>query len=269
MERLFCQLKSMFLFALLFLSFMGCSSEATDSLGAPDGSSGVGGSFARLMIVENFMYLVDNEKIKTLDISDAANPTLINEQLVAEGVESIFRLGNRLFIGSTSGLFLYSFGADGIPKREGSFDYGNLGFPIYPCDPVVANDSVAYVTLNTTLEVENCNRNTLEQVKVLNIFDVSDIQNPLLLKTYDMLNPQGLGLDGQLLFVCDNEFGLKIYDISDPLDILLVKELAGFTAHDVIPLGGLLLIVGPENVYQIDYTDLSNIHIISTIPIGV
>ena len=254
--------------ATVLASFNSCSSDAADSLGAPDGSTGTGGSFARFMIVGDFMYLVDNEKIKTLDISNPADPTLINEQVVAEGVESIFRLGTRLFVGSTSGLYLYTFGADGLPKREGEFDYGDLGFPIYPCDPVVANDSIAYVTLNTTIEVENCNRNTTAQVKVLNIFDISDIQNPQLLQQYDMLNPQGLGLDGQLLFVCDNEFGLKVYDISNPLDIQLVKGLTGFTAHDVIPLSGLLLVVGPDNVYQIDYTDLNNIHVISTIPIG-
>ena len=42
-----------------------------------------------------------------------------------------------------------------------------------------------------------------------------------------------------------------------------------FTAYDVIPLGGLLLVVGPDNLYQFDYTDLNNIVKISEIPIGV
>ena len=266
MKQIFHQTGFVLCTVIYLAAISGC---ATDSLSAPDGSSGVGGSFARFMIVGDFMYLVDNEKIKTLNISDPADPTLLNEQAVAEGVESIFRIGSRLFVGSNTGLFLYSFGDDGLPKREGSFDYGELGFPIYPCDPVVANDSLAYVTLNTTIAVENCNRNSLQQVKVLNVFDVTDIQNPMLLRQYDMLNPQGLGLDGQLLFVCDNEFGLKVYNIADPLNIQLVTELTGFTAHDVIPLGGLLLVVGPDNVYQIDYSDLGNIHVISTIPIGV
>lgn len=257
------------LFALSVTGLWRCAKDAGDSLGAPDGSTGVGGSFARFMIVGDFMYIVDNEKIKTLDISTAGDPTLIDEQIVAEGVESIFRLGNRLFIGSSSGLYLYTFGDDGLPKRAGEFDYGDLGFPIYPCDPVVANDSMAYVSLNSTIEVENCNRNTTTTVKVLNIFDVRDIENPALVSQYEMLNPQGLGLDGQLLFLCDNEFGLKVYNIADPLNIQLVKELTGFTAHDVIPLDGLLLVVGPDNVYQIDYSDLNNIHVISTIPLGV
>ena len=106
------------------------------------------------------------------------------------------------------------------------------------------------------------------QVNLLNIFEVTDIQNPTLVAQYEMDNPQGVGLDGNLLFVCEQQFGLKVFDISDPTDIQLVAHLQNFTAHDVIPLNGLLLVVGPENVYQIDYTDLSNIHIISQIPIG-
>lgn len=262
-----------FLLAILSVPFLfflnGCSTDAADSLGSPDGSTGVGGSFARFSIVGDFMYVVNNEQIKTLNIANPADPVLVNEQTVAEGVESIFRLGNRLFIGSSTGLFLYTFGSDGLPKREGEFLYENLGFPIYPCDPVVANDSLAYVTLNSTIEVERCNRNTQELVRVLNIFDVRDIQNPTLVSQYNMLNPQGLGLDGNLLFVCENEYGLKVFDISNPLDIQVVAYLDSFTAHDVIPLNGLLLVVGSENVYQVDYTDPNNIHVISTIPLGV
>jgi len=252
----------------LGLALAGCQSDGSDIL-APDGDgSGVGGSLARFMVAGDFLYTVDNTKIKTIHLADPADPVLINEQTIAEGVESIFRLGNRLFIGSSTGLFLYTFGADGIPQRQGEFLYSNLNFPIFPCDPVVANDSFAYVTLNNTIEVEACRRNTVTLVKVLNIFDITDIQNPALVAQYDMANPQGVGLDGNLLFVCENQFGLKVFDVSNPNNILLIKHLEGFTVHDVIPLGGLLLVVGPENVYQVDYSDLNNIRIISQIQIG-
>lgn len=251
----------------LGMAFTGCESDASDIL-APGGDSGVGGSLARFMIAGDFMYTVDNTNIKTISLADPADPVLIDDQKIAEGIESIFRLGNRLFIGSSTGLFLYTFGADGIPQRQGEFLYSNFNFPIFPCDPVVANDTYAYVTLNTAIEVERCRRNTSVQVSQLNIFEVTDIQNPTLVAQYEMDNPQGVGLDGNLLFVCEQEFGLKVFDISNPADIQLVAHLQDFTAHDVIPLGGLLLVVGPENVYQIDYTNPGNIHVISQIPIG-
>jgi hypothetical protein len=252
---------------LLFgTTFMGCASESSDI--APGGDSGVGGSLARFMIAGNYLYTVDNQNIKTISLTNPADPVLVNEQKVAEGVESIFRLGDKLFIGSSTGLFLYTFGADGIPQLQGAFLYSEFNFPIYPCDPVVANDTYAYVTLNSTVEVEQCRRNTTAEVRVLNIFDVSNIQHPQLLAQYPMDNPQGVGLDGNLLFICEQQFGLKVFDVSNPAQIQLIAQLQDFTAHDVIPLGGLLLVVGPDNVYQVDYRDLNNIHVLSQIPIG-
>lgn len=252
---------------VLGIAFTSCQSEA-DSL-APDGDSGIGGSLARFMVAGNFLYTVDNTKIKTISLVNPADPELINEQTVTNGVESIFRVGNRLFIGSSTGLFLYTFGADGIPQKQGEFLYETLDFPFNWCDPVVANDSFAYVTLNTNLTVEQCRRTAVVSTNLLNIFDVTDIQNPTLVAQYEMTNPQGVGLDGHLLFVCEQQFGLKVFDVSNPADIQLVAHLQDFEAHDVIPLGGLLLVVGPNNVYQIDYSDPANIHVISQIPIGV
>ncbi len=246
--------------------FVGCESDADFS--SPDGSSGTGGSLARFMLAGDFMYLVDNTKIKTLNVANPADPVLVNEQTIAEGIESIFRLGERLFIGSSTGLFLYTIGTDGLPVRQGEFLYENLNFEIYPCDPVVANDSLAFVTLNSTIEVERCNRITAMPVRQLNIFQVTDFQQPTMIAQYEMDNPQGVGLDGNLLFVCENQYGLKVYDVSNPQDIQLLAHLEDFTAHDVIPLNGLLLVVGTDNVYQVDYSDLSNIRVVSKIPIG-
>ena len=76
-------------------------------------------------------------------------------------------------------------------------------------------------------------------------------------------------LDGRLLFVCEDTEGLKVFDVENPVEIQLVAHFEGFTAFDVIPLGGLLLVVGPDNVYQFDYSDPDNIILISEIPLGV
>ncbi len=258
------------IYSLLFSVIMlfSCTSESADlGIDPGTGNTGTGGSFARFIAAGDFLYIVDNKKIKTLSTAVAAEPTVIHEQEVGEGIESLFRLGEKLFIGSSSGLYLYAIGADGIPVQQGQFPYDNL-FPIYPCDPVVANDQYAYVTLNTTVKVEQCNRTAVVDVNSLNIFDVSDIQQPYLVAQYDMNNPQGVGLDGNLLFLCENEGGLKVFDVSNPSNIQLIEHLQGIAVHDVIPLNGLLLVVGKDNVYEVDYTDLNNIRIISQIPIG-
>lgn len=261
---LICSIFSILSMVLLF----SCASDG-DAV-APQGSeTGVGGSYARFMVVGDFMYIVDNTTIKTFNIENEADPNLVDAQDIAEGIETIFNLGDRLFIGSSTGLYLYTIAVDGIPQRQGEFLYSNFNFPIFPCDPVVANDTYAYVTLNTTAEVERCRRTEQVLVNQLNIFNVEDIQNPSLVATYDMYNPKGVGLDGKTLFLCENAQGLKIYNVEDPTNIQLIAHFDDFTAFDVIPLGGLLLVVGPDNLYQFDYSDLNNIVKVSEIPIGV
>ena len=254
-----------FFFAVLLFS---CSSESDLGSVLDSGDAGVGGSFARFMLAGNFMYIVDNEAIKTFSLTNPAEPEQINKQEIGEGIETIYRLGARLFIGSTSGLYLYTIGTDGIPQRQGEFLYAQFQFAFDFCDPVVANDTMAYVTLNVSSPVTQCRRTILVENNLLNIFDVQDFNNPTLVSQYDMDDPQGVGIDGNLLFVCENNFGLKIFDVSDPMNIQLITNMENVIAHDVIPLNGLLLVVGPENVYQIDYTDIENIKVVSTIQIG-
>jgi hypothetical protein len=219
------------------------------------------------MIVGNFLYLIDNENIRTLSLEDPDKPALVDEQQLGDRIESIFNLDNRLFIGSGTGLYLYTINDSGIPEFASQFSYDI--FPIYPCDPVVANDSFAYVTLNSDVRSLGCGGSTFStQVNFLEIFDIADFTAPILIAEYEMVNPKGVGLDGEILFVCDNEAGLKIFDVSDPLAIEMIEHFDDFITYDVIPLNGLLMVVGPESVHQFDYTDINNIERLSVINIG-
>jgi len=263
--------KLIYLFAILFATvwLQSCYSDSADA--APiDTSTGVAGSYARFMIVGNFLYVVDSESIKTYSLADPADPTFLQENQIGSNIETIFNLGDKLFIGAGSGLYIFTIdGSTGIPQQTGEYLYAQFGFGFEPCDPVVADDTYAYVTLNTTNRVQRCRVSWNEQINLLNIFDITDIYNPFLVAQYEMFNPKGVGLDGDILFLCEDTQGLKIFDVSDPLNIQLLKHFTGFTAYDVIPLGGLLLMVGPDNVYQFDYTDIENIVQISEIPLGV
>ena len=251
-------------FLLVAVVFFQCAKS--DSL-APASDTGTAGSYARSMIVGNFLYLIDEENIRTLSLENPDLPQLINNQQIGDRIESIFNLDNRLFIGSGSGLYLYTINENGIPEFASTFSYDI--FPIYPCDPVVANDSFAYVTLNSDFRSFICGGGTvINEVNSLEIFDITDFTSPQLIAEYEMENPKGVGLDGKTLFICDNEAGLKIYDVNDPLNIQLIKHFDDFVTYDVIPLGGLLLVVGPESVHQFDYSDLSNITRVSIINIG-
>ena len=63
-----------------------------------------------------------------------------------------------------------------------------------------------------------------------------------------MEHPKGVGIDGNTLFLCDDYAGLKVLDVSDPLNVQTIAHFENITTYDVIPLDGLLLVVGPDNI---------------------
>jgi hypothetical protein len=264
--------KLIYLTLMLAGSFwmLGCASEDSAApIGEAASDVGVAGSYSRFIIVGSYMYAVDNENLRTIDLSTASDPEWMDEQFIGSNIESIFSFQDKLFIGAVSGLYIYQIGADGVPVQTAEYPYSNFGWGFEPCDPVVANDSFAYVTINTTTRVTRCRITSEFNVNLLLIYNITDIYDPVLVAQYDLFNPKGVGLDGTTLFVCDGEQGLKIFDVSNPQSIEELAHFDGFEAFDVIPLGGLLLVVGPDNVYQFDYSDLENIRQISEIPFGV
>ena len=86
------------------------------------------------------------------------------------------------------------------------------------CDPVIADEKYAYVTLRTGTTCNGVN-NRLE------ILDIANINSPSLVKTYEMTNPHGLSKDGNLLFVCDGANGLKVYNASDVNNLKLITRM--------------------------------------------
>ena len=87
--------------------------------------------------------------------------------------------------------------------------------------------------------------------------------------SYPMTNPQGLGKDGDLLFICDGSAGLKVYDASDPKQISgnLIYTYPNIKAFDVIPIGEVLVLIGDDGLYQYNYSNVKNITLLSTIPV--
>jgi len=170
---------SFLLFIIIFT--WSCSQDSADLSQASD--TGIAGSYARFMVVNDFLYVIDNENIKTYSLSDPTLPNLIDEREVGQRIESIFHLDGRLFIGSGIGMFIYTIQSDGIPEYTSDFSYEI--FPIYPCDPVVANSTHAFVTLNSTVVPVGFCAGNLQPLNQLNIFDITDISQPTLINEMD------------------------------------------------------------------------------------
>lgn len=221
------------------------------------GGSGTGGSMARFMLNEDYLYVIAVPiRLKTVDITTPSEMAVIDSIDVPRNMETLFRLQNNLFIGTTTGMLIFDLVDPKKPVQISSYDH------IRACDPVVVDGQYAYVTLRTG---NMCNNGQ----NLLEVIDISSITNPYLVKSYPMFNPHGLGTDGNLLFVCDGTAGLKIYDKSDPLAIITsqVAHYPDFDTYDVIPMNGILMLVGDGGIYQYDYSDPENIIQISHITI--
>jgi hypothetical protein len=124
------------------------------------------------------------------------------------------------------------------------------------CDPVISDGNYAYVTLNDS---SAC----LGFYDQLQIIDIHDMANSLLVKSYQLTHPMGLSKDGTTLFLCDGKDGLKVYNATDPVNMEMIKQLKDGNMYDVIAADGLATVMASDGIYQYDYSDLNNIHIIS------
>lgn len=202
------------------------------------GQDGQGGSMARFTISGNHLYTVDNTSLTHYDISNPDNPEMgTRTQLGFGNVETIFPYQNNLFIGTQMGMIIMGIQNPSSPAVVSQISH------ITSCDPVVADSRYAYVTLSTGT---TC-RGTIDELQII---DLQNIMQPNLLKTYPMVNPKGLGIDGANLFVCDE--GLKLYDATN-VNNLALKQQFNINAYDVIPDKGNLLVIGSDGFYQYSY----------------
>jgi hypothetical protein len=67
-----------------------------------------------------------------------------------------------------------------------------------------------------------------------------------------MESPKGLGVDGDFLFVCDNN-NLLVYSKKNILDLELKKTFPISQAYDVIPYYGNLIVTSKAGILQYSY----------------
>ena len=214
---------------------------------------GVGGSMARFAIVNAHLYVVNNNAMQLFTISNPAKPVKGKNINLSWNVETIFPYRNSLFIGTTTGMYIYDISNPEVPKQLSAFSH------VRSCDPVVVHENYAYVTLRGT---STCGTNSPD---VLDVIDISNLSAPKRLKTYPLETPYGLGIDYPTLFVCQGSKGLRVFDATNPLDIKARQTFANVDAFDVIPLSKTLLTIGKDGLYQYDYSNPNNLRLLSRI----
>jgi len=235
-----------------FNSYPGLTLSASAMAAAP---VGIGGSLARFSIVNDYLYAVDHHTLKAVSITDPKDPRLTGSWSAGFDIETIYPLKDKLFIGSMGGLYIYDISNPATPVAKGSFIHARA------CDPVVADDNYAYVTLKAGTSCGPSN-NELE------IVDIKDVTNPSLLKTYVMSGPSGLSKDGNTLFICDGKEGLKVYNASDYSKLVLIKQISNIEPVDVIAWNGNALVMTKDGLYEYNYSNLNDIHLSSELTIS-
>ncbi len=250
-----------FVLSLSLISFISCE---TDFASAGDtGTSTTQGSYANVITLGDFMYVINKEKLQTFSLGDPANPKLVDDQDVGFNIESLLHYKGNLFIGSAQAMYIYEILENGIPINKSITSYNNGGFDICANDPIAVSDSHAYASLSSRVIGECVNFDQNE----IRVFDIADIQAPIHINTVEMDSPRGIALDGNTLFICEAETGLKVMDVSDPYNLRELYHFDGFKAFDVIANNGLLVVVGPEKIYEYDYSDIQNMTYLSEIDI--
>ncbi len=231
-------------------------SIASGPSGGPQtNQTGQGGSMARFTITKNHLYAVGNAEIYSLPISVDGSVGASTRTDLPWGIETIFPYEDFLFLGASNGMHIMSLDDPGQPQHESTFSHANA------CDPVVVQDDIAYVTLRGGTSCGGFDNQ-------LDVLDVSNIHNPRLLHTYSMSNPHGLAVLDNLLFICEGEHGLKVFDVADigTIDQNRYSHLTGFHAYDAIALRGKsLLVIGEDGFRQYDYSDPSKLELMSHI----
>ncbi|MDP4258408.1 MAG: hypothetical protein Q8937_09230 [Bacteroidota bacterium] len=217
-------------------------------------STGTVGSMSKMAILNNYLYTIDEaHEAGALSLADPKTPAATRISLSGFDLETIFPFGNKLFLGSKEGVFIYDVSDPSKPQQQGTFSHGSA------CDPVISDGDYAYVTLHSGTYCGGASNE-------LDVVNVQNLNVPILVSTYPMTRPQGLTKDGNLLFVCDGQSGgVKLFNATDPKKLQLLGTIGQMSAYDVISDNHHLMVVAADGLYQYDYSDPQHVQPLSTL----
>ena len=80
-------------------------------------SNGQGGSMARFTLMNDYLYTVSYRELYSFNVSTPQDPKYINKSVIPDNqmIETIYPFKNKLFIGSTTGMYIYDVSTPGSP----------------------------------------------------------------------------------------------------------------------------------------------------------
>lgn len=226
----------------LLASCAGDSTSSSASGSGPTGNTGIAGSTARMVIVDNYLYAIAENKIQLFDISTPSSPNVWSRVIVDWDIQTLFPYEDYLLVGAADGIHILDNSDPAGPFLIGDLRHART------IDPVVANSGYAYVTLKN-------DPNAFDDVDdQMNVVSLADITNPQLIRVIPMQEPEGLSTIDKRLFVCDGRAGLKQFSLEDPENPVNVDSLPDVNCNDVIAFNGILYAITDTSLQQYDYS---------------
>lgn len=232
---------------------LACMFAISDKASVPS-VIGQAGSMAKMVLLNDHLYAIsERHSVSIVSVANASSPHLENSFFAGFDLETIYPFEDKLFLGSSEGMFMYDVADPAQPVSLGEFSHGRA------CDPVVTDGKYAYITLHAGTDCGGV-------ANELDVVNIENLQQAQLVKTYAMTKPTGLCKDGSLLFVCDASV-VKVYDATDASDLKLLHQFNSNEPYDVIAHDNIALVVNADGLYQYDYSDINNIRQISFISV--
>ncbi|HFA47390.1 MAG TPA: hypothetical protein ENJ95_00075 [Bacteroidetes bacterium] len=225
------------------------------------GGTGIAGSLAHFSIIGDYLYTIqhDGYSMDIFDLTQPTEPAHANTVRVGFHLETLFPYGDKLFVGSNVGMFIYDNSDPVNPVELSMFEHARA------CDPVFVYGDYAYVTL---WDGSSCGAGPNQ----LDVIDISDLAKPVLKSSFTLQNPHGLSVKDNVLLLCEGDFGFKSFDNSDPLTVgdHLLGHAKNVHATDVISLPGnadVAMVIGEGGFYQYGFDDPENMELLSVIEV--
>lgn len=233
------------------INFNGSIATGT---GGGTSTTSVSGSITKFALIDDYLYIMNNFDLIPINISDPLNLTTSASTQVWMNVETLFPSGDKLYMGTTTGMMIYSTTTPTTPEHLGTM------FHQTACDPVVVQGDYAYVTIRS-------GTTCMGDINQLDVVDISNPSSPTVQASFLLTNPHGLGVKGDVLYICDGSDGLKVFDNTNPLTVgnNMISNFTSIQAIDIIPIGDIAIVLTTDGVYQYDCSDVQNIQYLSKI----
>ncbi|MCL1938956.1 MAG: hypothetical protein FWF52_11245 [Candidatus Azobacteroides sp.] len=227
------------------------SSESHPSLIAKSGEGLE--SMSRFALHDTYLYAVINNQMSIIDLSTGTPRKVEGNIYISNHVETVFSYQDKMFIGTSFGLLIYSLQEPLNPVLCSQVMH------IYDCNPIAMNDTLAYVTIRVG---NQCGQKSNELI----VLDMSDAYQPAQIASYPMYNPKGMLVNKDVLFVCDD--GLKIFNLSNPnaLNSQLITHYNEIDGYDIVSSNNVVIVISDNGLHQYDCSNLSHLNLLSVIP---